>query len=394
MWHKEKSLSLRYAMIKTMKRFQCSVFLFLFFFSATAYSQTVVHMENVDGVYKIPCEVNGMRMKFIFDTGAADVSISRFLAEMMLDNDYLSPNDIIGATQYQIADGSVVKEAVIVLREIKIGDSILRDIRASVSNSSEAPLLLGQSALQKLGRYTIVGNDLILESAPPKKHFSQATIDKYLQAIDKSFMPMGSLSAGLMYSQELYDAGALPFDYYPNHAELLAAVNKDYSQAYSLLISIEDKWNKTFVNDNWKLFTYYYRLSIACNDLGKNPLLYFEKARMYAPDLTSEGCAIKGIVDYYYSIDESYSGDMIVLGKIAEIKKERGIKIGDCWEKGLRDEAVGMILSIFGEATPIYAEKVHYMKAAAKWGWTPAIWFCQSERLSYQNMPMDWPKDY
>jgi len=38
-------------------------------------SQTRIKMENEGGVYKIPSEVNGLRLKFIFDTGASYVTL-------------------------------------------------------------------------------------------------------------------------------------------------------------------------------------------------------------------------------------------------------------------------------------------------------------------------------
>lgn len=32
------------------------------------FSQTVIQMEEYGGVYRIPCKVNGAKMKLIFDT--------------------------------------------------------------------------------------------------------------------------------------------------------------------------------------------------------------------------------------------------------------------------------------------------------------------------------------
>ena len=55
-----------------------------------------IHMEKEAGVYKVPCQVNGLKMKFIFDTGAANVCISLTYAEMMLENGYLDESDFRG----------------------------------------------------------------------------------------------------------------------------------------------------------------------------------------------------------------------------------------------------------------------------------------------------------
>ena len=42
-----------------------------------------------------------------------------------------------------------------ILREVKIGDAVLHNVDASVVHSQKAPLLLGQSALERFGTITI-----------------------------------------------------------------------------------------------------------------------------------------------------------------------------------------------------------------------------------------------
>ena len=130
-------------------------------------AQERIKMEKSGGIYKIPCEVNGLRMKFYFDTGASLVSISLKEAMFMLENGYLSKTDIIGTGKSSIADGSIVENTIINLREMKIGNKKLQNVKASVSNSLMAPILLGQSALKRLGEYRIQGDYLILTG--PKK---------------------------------------------------------------------------------------------------------------------------------------------------------------------------------------------------------------------------------
>ena len=125
-------------------------------------AQERIKMEKAGGIYKIPCEVNGLRMKFYFDTGASLVCISLKEAMFMLENGYLSKTDIIGTGKSSIADGSIVENTIINLQEMKIGSKTLHNVKASVSNSLMAPILLGQSALKRLGEYKIQGDYLIL----------------------------------------------------------------------------------------------------------------------------------------------------------------------------------------------------------------------------------------
>ena len=52
---------------------------------------------------------------------------------------------------YIIANGDVEVGYVINIRELKIGTYILTNVRGSIVSSDSAPLLLGMSAIEKLG---------------------------------------------------------------------------------------------------------------------------------------------------------------------------------------------------------------------------------------------------
>jgi len=119
-------------------------------------------MEKENGVYQIPCKINGIPMKFIFDTGASDVSISLTEAQFLLKQDLLSENDIIGREKYQIANGDIEEGTKIILREINIRGLILHNIEASIIHNQGAPLLLGQNVISKLGKLELEGNRLTI----------------------------------------------------------------------------------------------------------------------------------------------------------------------------------------------------------------------------------------
>ena len=127
------------------------------------YAQSTIQMVEVDGVYLVPCEINGLKVKMIFDTGAASVSISQSMAEMMLDNGYLSLEDFGGKSKAVTADGRIVENTSIILQTLKIGDIVLSKVAAVVVNNQHAPLLLGQSAIQKLGKVSVKGDKLYIE---------------------------------------------------------------------------------------------------------------------------------------------------------------------------------------------------------------------------------------
>ena len=111
--------------------------------------------RNPGGTFEIPCDINGLPLQMIFDTGASDVTISSVEANFMFKNGYLSEKDIKGKKYYQIANGQISEGTTITLREVKIGDAVLHNVDASVVKSQKAPLLLGQSAMERFGTITI-----------------------------------------------------------------------------------------------------------------------------------------------------------------------------------------------------------------------------------------------
>lgn len=111
--------------------------------------------RNPGGTFVIPCDINGLALQMIFDTGASDVTISSVEANFMFKNGYLSEKDIKGKKYYQIANGQISEGTTITLREVKIGDAVLHNVDASVVKSQKAPLLLGQSAMERFGTITI-----------------------------------------------------------------------------------------------------------------------------------------------------------------------------------------------------------------------------------------------
>ena len=125
----------------------------------------IAFQRKSGGTFEIPCDINGLPLQMVFDTGASDVTISSVEANFMLKNGYLSEKDIKGKRYYQVANGQLSEGTVITLREVKVGDAVLRNVDASVVNSQKAPLLLGQSAMERFGTITIdnINNKLLIK---------------------------------------------------------------------------------------------------------------------------------------------------------------------------------------------------------------------------------------
>ena len=121
------------------------------------YTERVVEVPftRQGGVTQVKCSVNGLPLHFIFDTGAADVTISRVEATFMFKNEYLTSDDVVGKARYMDANGDISIGTVLNIKKITFGGLELENVRASVVESNNAPLLLGQSVLNRLGKIEI-----------------------------------------------------------------------------------------------------------------------------------------------------------------------------------------------------------------------------------------------
>lgn len=122
-----------------------------------------IPFTHESGVTKVRCKINDLPLHFVFDTGASDVTISTVEATFMLKNGYLSEKDITGKQSYMTADGNISEGTTINLRKVNFGNLELDNVKASVVKSQNAPLLLGQSVLQRLGKIEIDNGRSVLK---------------------------------------------------------------------------------------------------------------------------------------------------------------------------------------------------------------------------------------
>lgn len=156
--------SWRYDICETIDIMKKLLFILFVLIPYTVVGEVVVPMERQEnGLYLIPCKVNGVPMKFIFDTGASSVNISMTEALFLLKNGRIQENDIKGTSRVQIANGEIVENTKILLRKIEVGGIEINDVDATVSHNLNAPLLLGQSAISKLGTIQLEDANLIIK---------------------------------------------------------------------------------------------------------------------------------------------------------------------------------------------------------------------------------------
>lgn len=122
-----------------------------------------VPFEKRQGVRFVKVKVNGVEMEMLFDTGASGVSLSLTEAIYLFKQGKLSPEDIEGYNYSQIADGSIVEGMVINIRRLELGEGLIAEnVKAFVVGNMEAPLLLGNSAIEDFGSFEIDDVDEVI----------------------------------------------------------------------------------------------------------------------------------------------------------------------------------------------------------------------------------------
>lgn len=93
----------------------------------------------------------------IFDTGCSGMLISNLEYIGMQKSGTITQNDYVGTERNSIADGSVVENPVVNIREVTLIDKegkqhTLRDIKATVVENIAASILIGSSVIDNLAK--------------------------------------------------------------------------------------------------------------------------------------------------------------------------------------------------------------------------------------------------
>ncbi|MCD8303104.1 MAG: retroviral-like aspartic protease family protein [Prevotellaceae bacterium] len=126
--------------------------------------EVVVPFRSENGVKYVQVKLNGVGLEMVFDTGCSGMHISVAEAQYLYSKGTLTEEDFLGVSPTQTADGSVNVNMVVNLREVIINDQIrCPDVTATVSDNTNAPLLLGNDVLDRLATITIdnVNSNLI-----------------------------------------------------------------------------------------------------------------------------------------------------------------------------------------------------------------------------------------
>ncbi len=127
-------------------------------------SKEEIKLDKESGIYYILIEISGIKKQFVLDSGASEISLSAELEKEFITRGILTKDSYIEPALYRIADGSIVAKRRVLLKEVKVGEFTVNNVTASIG-SSNIPLLLGKSFLDKFRKWTIDNESekLILE---------------------------------------------------------------------------------------------------------------------------------------------------------------------------------------------------------------------------------------
>lgn len=372
---------------------KCMFFAMIFsLFAITLNAQTVINLEKDGGVYKIPCIVNGLKLKFIFDTGAYSVCISESVAQMMLENDYLSYDDIKGTSQSQVADGRIVNNTRIMLKKIQIGDKILNNIEAVVVHGQSAPLLLGQSAISKLGKYSISGGKLIIGSARKSsddsdwRDLTEREQDKLFSDASKYYND-GSYSIALEKFRTLYNNNLLSAYGKMHYADCFYYTDQK-ENALDIYLSIEEDIEYEYPND---LANLYYQIGRSFWVIQEydSAIPYLEKAKVHCKPWSSNQENIIFIVSsIYYEKGDVYKARRVVDQYISQYLSFMEIRSTDCWDKSYTDKFLSdLYFTRYLRCHDNQSEMEKFIIISAAWGNDKAIEHCKKYSISYTSKP-------
>jgi predicted aspartyl protease len=112
-------------------------------------------MEEQGGTFIVQILINNaVKLSFVVDSGAEDVSIPEDVFKTLLRTKTISDVDILSPKFFQLADCSTSFEKTFRIRILRVGDRELENVTASVPPET-ASLLLGQSFLTRFKSWSI-----------------------------------------------------------------------------------------------------------------------------------------------------------------------------------------------------------------------------------------------
>jgi len=354
------------------------------------YGQKVILLTKQNGVYTIPCSINGVKRSLVFDTGASTVTISMQLADLLYRSGELKDSDIKGYGRSQTASGHIVDNMAIVLKDVEISGLHLKNVDAVVIKGQNVPLLLGLSAIQKLGKVTLQGNRLIIDSSI----LANSKLAEIRNQIE-SFIEKGEFSVAIASLKRIESQDAMEERDIFNLAKCYC-----YSKEYNKALMYCQQWMGTY-KETTPLHEpdvcYYMGLSYMGLKSHYDADTWFAKAiRLIGLDTVEQTSREDAnTLSYYYSqkavnyLDGNAYENSVEAFDIAIQYRMRylGVTVEDLCAGRIKDERIGIWLCSISQMQAIYlhndTKSERYAILAALCGNQEAIEFCDYFKYDY-----------
>jgi clan AA aspartic protease (TIGR02281 family) len=129
-------------------------------------SKAAVPLKRAGGTFLVPVQINGaVMLDFTVDSGAADVIVPADVFSTLARTGTIRESDIVGETTYVLADGSKSQSVMFTIRSLKVGNTIVENVRGGVT-PSRGSLLLGQSFLERFKTWAFDNSKQVLLLEP------------------------------------------------------------------------------------------------------------------------------------------------------------------------------------------------------------------------------------
>jgi len=103
--------------------------------------------------YKLKLNIGGVESYFLLDTSASNILIDRKIERELLLSSSIKREDYLDESTYIMANNESVVAQNVILREIKVGNYTVKNVKAAIIN--DGSLLCGQSFLESFSKWEI-----------------------------------------------------------------------------------------------------------------------------------------------------------------------------------------------------------------------------------------------
>lgn len=214
--------------------------------SVASYAQSVIRLnEEPDGRYTMGATVNGVGVRTYYAPESWFASMSSTTYLFLYENGYIANADVNGMTVVKMPNGSTTKAGSFVIRNLRIGNIIVKDLPAFVIAKQNVPLLIGNSAFDCFGTVTQEGTNLIIDDRLDEEIAAAeqgAAVTKPDTAVSADEDPLESLKTSVQAHLESkdYTVAAAEFEQLQRAGVLTMYSEYQYAMVLNILRRSDD----------------------------------------------------------------------------------------------------------------------------------------------------------